>query len=53
MYVTSPIPMMLLYGELKRDGTVVTIDGHGADELFGGYTFGYMVLQKILYNIKA
>ena len=39
VYLTSPIPMMLLYGALRADGTTVTIDGHGADELFGGYTF--------------
>ncbi len=42
IYLTSPIPMMLLYGALKKDGTVVTIDGHGADELFGGYTFDFI-----------
>ena len=42
VYLTSPIPMMLLYGELRRDNTIVTIDGHGADELFGGYTFDFI-----------
>ncbi len=42
VYLTSPIPMMLLYNALKRDNTVVTIDGHGADELFGGYTFDFI-----------
>ncbi len=42
VYLTSPIPMMLLYGELRKDGTYVTIDGHGADELFGGYTFDFI-----------
>ena len=42
VYLTSPIPMMLLYGALKKDGTTVTIDGHGADELFGGYTFDFI-----------
>lgn len=39
VYLTSPIPMMMLYRALREDGTLVTIDGHGADELFGGYTF--------------
>lgn len=34
---TSPIPMMQLYEGMRRNGTVVTLDGHGADELFGGY----------------
>ncbi|MCR5602782.1 MAG: asparagine synthase (glutamine-hydrolyzing) [Lachnospiraceae bacterium] len=42
VYLTSPIPMMILYGELRRDNTIVTIDGHGADELFGGYTFDFI-----------
>lgn len=42
VYLTSPIPMMLLYGALRENGTIVTIDGHGADELFGGYTFDFV-----------
>ena len=42
VYLTSPIPMMLLYGALRENGTIVTIDGHGADELFGGYTFDFI-----------
>ncbi len=42
VYLTSPIPMMLLYNALKEDGTFVTIDGHGADELFGGYPFDFL-----------
>ena len=42
VYLTSPIPMMLLYEALRKDGTYVTIDGHGADELFGGYTFDFI-----------
>ncbi|MBR4718616.1 MAG: asparagine synthase (glutamine-hydrolyzing) [Lachnospiraceae bacterium] len=42
VYLTSPIPMMLLYGALREDHTLVTIDGHGADELFGGYTFDFI-----------
>ncbi len=42
VYLTSPIPMMLLYGTLRENGVVVTIDGHGADELFGGYTFDFI-----------
>lgn len=42
IYLTSPIPMMELYGALRKDGTIVTLDGHGADELFGGYTFDFI-----------
>lgn len=37
IYITTPIPMMKLYGEVKKSGVTVTIDGHGADELFCGY----------------
>ena len=50
VYLTSPIPMMLLYGELRKHGTIVTIDGHGADELFGGYTFDFV---KALADAKG
>lgn len=47
IYHTSPIPMMQIYNAEKKDGTVVTIDGHGADELFGGYEYDVF---KALYN---
>ena len=46
VYLTSPIPMMELYGALRKDGTIVTLDGHGADELFGGYTFDFINALK-------
>ena len=39
LYLTSPIPMIQLYGKVKASGTTVTLDGHGSDELFGGYPF--------------
>ncbi|WP_421885952.1 asparagine synthase (glutamine-hydrolyzing) [Methylibium sp.] len=38
MTVTSPIPFMSLYGRIKQGGVTVTLDGHAADELFGGYS---------------
>jgi len=41
LYITSPIPFMQTYGAVKAHGIAVTIDGHGADELFGGYPFDY------------
>jgi asparagine synthase (glutamine-hydrolysing) len=31
------IPLWLLYRELRRDGVVVSLDGHGADEMLAGY----------------
>lgn len=37
LYITSPIPMIQTYGVLREKGVVVTLDGHGADELFAGY----------------
>ena len=37
LYVTSPIPMVQLYENMRKGGVVVTLDGHGADELFVGY----------------
>jgi asparagine synthase (glutamine-hydrolysing) len=38
-YITSPIPFIQLYKKIREDGTKVTLDGHGSDELFGGYPF--------------
>ena len=53
IYLTSPIPMMELYKALREDGTIVTLDGHGADELFGGYTFDFInALDDAGLNIK-
>lgn len=37
LYITSPIPMLMTYGAVKQNGVTVTLDGHGADELFSGY----------------
>ncbi|WP_107691836.1 asparagine synthase (glutamine-hydrolyzing) [Campylobacter concisus] len=48
LYITSPIPMMATYGAVKKYGTTVTLDGHGADELFSGY--GHLV--EALWNSK-
>lgn len=39
LYITSPIPFMLTYGAMKNHGVKVSLDGHGADECFGGYRF--------------
>ncbi len=37
LYITSPIPMIETYKAIRNNGVVVSIDGHGADELFSGY----------------
>lgn len=34
---TSPVPHMQTYNGISNAGIKVTLDGHGADELFGGY----------------
>jgi len=53
LYITSPIPFMLTYGAVKAHGTSVTLDGHGADELFAGYNFDYLVaLRDAGWNFK-
>ena len=39
LWMNTQIPQMAIYENERLDGTVVSIDGHGADELFGGYSF--------------
>lgn len=34
---TSPIPFFQTYQAFRDNGILVTLDGHGGDELFGGY----------------
>ena len=36
-YLTLPLPMLQTYREISNAGIKVTLDGHGADELFCGY----------------
>lgn len=42
LYITPHIPFVATYGAMKKAGVSVTLDGHGADELFGGYSFDYL-----------
>lgn len=42
-YITSPIVFMQTYGAIRQRGVKVTLDGHGADELFGGYGFDVLL----------
>ena len=39
IYNTNITPYFLLYKKIKEKNISVTLDGHGADELFGGYSF--------------
>lgn len=41
IHSTTPIPMMVTYETIKQSGVTVTLDGHGADEMFGGYAFDF------------
>ena len=48
-YITLPIPMLQSYAAVSRAGIKVTIDGHGADELFSGYnTIQYAIANASL-----
>jgi asparagine synthase (glutamine-hydrolysing) len=48
VYLAAPSPFMALYRSIREAGIVVTLDGHGADELFGGYSFDYL---EILHDL--
>ena len=37
LYITNPAPMIQTYEACRKEGVYVSIDGHGADELFAGY----------------
>jgi asparagine synthase (glutamine-hydrolysing) len=39
IYYAPTLPFVQLYGRVKQKGVTVSIDGHGADELFAGYNF--------------
>ncbi|MEO1590173.1 MAG: asparagine synthase (glutamine-hydrolyzing) [Cyanobacteria bacterium J06632_22] len=52
IYLTSPIPFMLTYGAMQAQNVKVSIDGHGADELFAGYDFDYLTaLQDARWDL--
>jgi asparagine synthase (glutamine-hydrolysing) len=40
IYISMPNAPWLIYRELRRHAVVVSLDGHGADELMGGYKTG-------------
>lgn len=54
LYLTSPIPFMLTYSRVREGGVTVTLDGHGADELFGGYPQSIVTaIQDAGFNINS
>lgn len=54
IYLTSPVPFMQTYEQVRANGIKVSLDGHGADELFGGYTFDFIhALTDAKFDIAA
>lgn len=54
VYLAAPSPFMEVYRRIRESGTVVTLDGHGADELFGGYPFDYVeAIYDVGLNLPA
>jgi asparagine synthase (glutamine-hydrolysing) len=50
-YITCVLPFMLTYGKVKKSGVSVTLDGHGGDELFCGYTSDVLAaFQDVHWN---
>lgn len=37
VHEVNPLPHVALYGEMRKQGVLVSLDGHGGDELFCGY----------------
>ncbi len=57
-YLTIPHPFLITYKKIKKLGISVSIDGHGADELFSGYghikrAFSCCSSPKELAELKA
>ncbi len=53
IFYAPVIPFIQLYGSIKQYNVTVSIDGHGADELFAGYPFDMdAALPDALPNIK-
>ncbi len=54
LFLTSPIPMVETYKAIRANGIFVSLDGHGADELFSGY--GTMIFNAVKddpFNLRS
>lgn len=49
LYTNMQVPMIKIYEQERKYNSLVSIDGHGADELFGGYSFDVV---KALYDAR-
>jgi asparagine synthase (glutamine-hydrolysing) len=52
IYLTTPLPMIMTYAAVKKSGVSVTLDGHGADELFCGYGHVLEALWDCKFSIS-
>ena len=46
-YITLPHPMFATYKAIKKSGISVTLDGHGADEMFSGYNDLFLAMLSL------
>jgi asparagine synthase (glutamine-hydrolysing) len=53
VYLHPPSPVWLIYRELRRQKVVVSLDGHGADELMGAYRQESQSAAFLLRNALA
>jgi asparagine synthase (glutamine-hydrolysing) len=53
IYIGLPTAPWLVYQAMRREGVVVSLDGHGADELMGGYRQQGQRLRFWLRNLMA
>lgn len=51
VYISLPTAPWRIYQEVRRGGVRVTLDGHGADEMIGGYRQGGASLAFALRNL--
>jgi len=53
IHEVNPIPQISLYKKMREDGVLVSLDGHGGDELFCGYESSILhALPSTKFNIE-
>lgn len=51
IHEVNPLPHVYLYREMRKHGILVSLDGHGGDELFGGYESSILhAIPSALWN---